>query len=66
MMADDLENTIRESASGPAKASGDGTSIEQHRLSDVIEADKHLGNKAAGRNPIKALTRVKIVPPGTV
>jgi len=65
-MAENLENLIRDNASGPASASGEGTSVQQHSLSDVIEADKHLGKKAAGRNPIKALTRVKIVPSGTV
>lgn len=65
-MAEDLDNLIRDNASGPASASGDGTSIQQHSLSDVIEADKHLGNKAAARNPAKALTRMKIVPSGTV
>ena len=65
-MSEDLENTIRESASGPAKASSDGTSVEQHPLPDQIAADKYLSSKAAGRNPAKALTRVKIIPPGTV
>ena len=29
-MADDLENTIRENAQGPAKAAGDSGSVEQH------------------------------------
>jgi hypothetical protein len=40
--------------------------VKQHPLRDQIEADKYLANKAAGRNPAKALSRVKIVPPGTV
>ena len=65
-VADDLDNTIRESASGPAKAAVDGISVEQHPLSDQIAVDKHLGAKAAGRNPAKALTRMKIVPSGAV
>jgi hypothetical protein len=65
-MADDIENAIRDNASGPAKAASDGVSMEQHTLVDQIAADKHLGNKAAGRNPAKALTRMKIIPPGTV
>lgn len=66
IMADDLENVIRDNASGPAKAMVDGTSVEQHSLSDQIAADKYLASKQAGRNPLKALTRVKIVAPGTV
>ena len=65
-MAEDLDNVIRDNASGPAKAAGDGISIEQHSLADQIAADKYLSQKAAGRNPAKALTRVKIVPPGAV
>lgn len=65
-VAEDLDNVIRENAAGPAKASDDGTSVEQHSLADQIAADKYLLQKAAGRNPAKALTRVKIVPPGAV
>jgi hypothetical protein len=64
-MAEDLENTIRDNASGPASASADGVSVEQHSLPDQIAADKYLAQKQAGRNPAKALTRVKIIPPGT-
>ena len=37
---------------------------QQHSLPDQIAGEKHLGAKAAGRNPAKAFTRVKIVPPG--
>lgn len=65
-MAEELDNAIRDNASGPARASGDGTSVEQHTLANQIAADKYLAAKRAGRNPAKALTRVKIVPPGTV
>jgi hypothetical protein len=65
-MAEDLDNAIRDNAAGPAKASGDGNSMEQHPLADQIAADKYLANKRAGRNPAKALTRVKIIRPGTV
>ena len=63
-MTEDLSETIRKNAEGPASASGDGTSIQQHSLRQLIDSDKHLARKAAGRNPMKALTRVKIVPPG--
>ena len=65
-MADDIENAIRQSAQGPASAEADGVKVTQHPLPHVIEADKHLGNKEAGRNPARAFTRVKIVSPGTV
>lgn len=65
-MAEELDNAIRDNASGPAKAEVDGTRVEQHPLPDQIAADKYLSQKAAGRNPAKALTRMKIVPPGAV
>jgi len=65
-MAEEIENAIRQNAQGPASAEVDGVKVKQHSLPDQIAADKYLANKAAGRNPAKAMTRVKIVPPGTV
>ena len=65
-MAEELDNIIKQNAEGPKQASVDGVSTEQHSLGDQIAADKYLASKQAGRNPAKALTRVKIVPPGTV
>ena len=66
IMAEDLTDKIAQNAQGPAKAASDGTSMEQHSLPDQIAADKYLAQKQAGRDPAKALTRVKIIPPGTV
>ncbi len=57
---------VRDAAASPAKAMVDGTSIEQQPLHDIIEADKHEGAKAAGKNPARALVRMKIVPSGAV
>jgi hypothetical protein len=65
-MAEDLDNVIKQVAEGPELAEVDGVRMKQHPLPDIIEADKYLANKAAGRTPAKALTRVKIIPPGTV
>ena len=66
-MANDLKDTIKQNAEGPKQASADGVSAQQHSLADQIAADKYLAGKdAASRNPAKAFTRVKIVPPGTV
>lgn len=64
-MTDELDNTIAQNAQGPASANVDGVQVSQHSLRDQIEADKYLGAKQARRNPTKAFTRVKIVPPGT-
>lgn len=66
-MTDDLGDIIRDNASGPRRASGDSGSVEQHSLKEQIEAEKFLASKKAMvKNPAKAFTRVKIVPPGTV
>ena len=66
-MAQELDSTIRDNAQGPESAETDGVRVRQHNLRDQIEADKYLAGKdAVGKNPAKAFTRVKIVPPGTV
>ena len=66
-MADELDSTIETNAKGPKQAAADGVNVQQHSLPDQIAADKYLASKqAAAKNPAKAFTRVKIVPPGTV
>lgn len=64
-MADDLKDTIRENAQGPAKAAGDAGSMEQHKLSDQIAADKYLASKDATKSKRRGLVFNKFVPPGT-
>lgn len=63
-MAENLDNAIRDNAQGPAKASGDSGSIEQHKLPDQIAADKYLSSKAAAKSKRRGLVFNKIVPPG--
>ena len=63
-MADDLQDEIRENAQGPAKVSGDAGSVEQHKLSEQIAADKHLASKEAVTQPKRGLRFNKLVPPG--
>lgn len=63
-MADDLEQTIRDNADGPAKAAGDSGSMEQHKLSDQIAADRYLASKQATKSKRLGLRFTKIVPPG--
>lgn len=65
-MADDLKDKIKQNAEGPLSGEVDGIRMTQHNLRDQIAADKHLANKAATANPVKAFTRAKIVPPGSV
>jgi hypothetical protein len=63
-MPDDLDETIEQNAKGPAKASGDAGSVEQHSLPDQIEADRYLASKEAAKQPQRGLRFNKLVPPG--
>jgi hypothetical protein len=63
-MPDDLRDSIRESAKAPAKASGDAGSVEQHKLTEQIAADKYLASKAAASQLKRGLRFNKLVPPG--
>lgn len=63
-MADDLDDKILENAQGPAKASGDAGSVEQHKLTDQIAADRHLASKKASRSKRRGLILDKLSPPG--
>ena len=62
-MAESLENEIRQNASGPAKASGDDGSVEQHKRTEQIAADKLLAGKCAVAKPHRGLRFNKILPP---
>lgn len=59
-----LDETIRSNAQGPAKASGDSGSVEQHSLKDQIEADRFLASKAAVRSKSRGVRFTKLAPPG--
>ena len=63
-MAEQLDQTIRDNAQGPAKASGDSGSMEQHKLADQIEADRYLNSKDAAKSKSRGLRFTKLVPPG--
>jgi len=64
-MADELDDTIRQNAQGPARASGDAGSVEQHKLPEQIEADRYLATKEAVKNKNRGLRFNKFSPPGT-
>ena len=64
-MAEQLDNSIKENAAGPRKASGDSGSVEQHGLADQIAADKYLESKKASRSKGLGIKLVKLSPPGT-
>ena len=65
MANDDLNDAIRDNAAGPAKAAGDAGSVEQHKLTDQIAADKYLASKEAAKSKRRGLQFNKLVPPGT-
>jgi len=65
-MSEELDNAIKDNATGPRKASGDSGSIEQHSLTDQIAADKHLAGKAAVASKGLGIKLAKISPGGTV
>ncbi len=63
-MPDELDDTIRQNAQGPAKAAGDAGSVEQHKLPDQIAADRYLASKEAAKSKRRGLVFNKLVPPG--
>lgn len=63
-MPEDLQESIRLNAQGPAKASGDAGSVEQHKLTEQIAADKHLAAKQAMSAKHRGLRFNKLSPPG--
>ena len=64
-MAESLDDTIKDNAQGPSKASGDAGSMEQHSLPDQIAADRYLESKKAARRKGLGIELKKLVPPGT-
>jgi len=60
----ELEDAIRTNAEGPAKATADGVSMEQHKLPDQIAADKYLASQEAAKSKSRGLAFNKLVPPG--
>jgi len=65
-MAEPLDDTIRENAQGPKRASGDAGSVEQHDLKDQIEADRYLNSKEAAKKKGIGIKITRAIPHGTV
>ena len=62
----ELDDTIRQNATGPARASVDGQSVDQHGLADQIAADRYLASKRATRKAGLGVKTTKLIPPGAV
>ena len=63
-MTDGIGKAIRDNATGPAKVTADGVTVEQQKLTEQIAADKHEGAKKAFRSRTIGLRIARIVPPG--
>ena len=59
-----LEDAIKENASGPKRVQGDSGSVDQHSLQDQIAADRYLASKEAVKRGI-GIKNVKLSPDGT-
>jgi len=64
----DLSTTIETVAGEPLKMQGDAGSVEQHKLTDLIEADRYLGGKdaTAATQTTLPIRLFKLSPPGAV
>jgi len=63
-MTNNIDDSIRTNATGPAKVSGDAGSVEQHSLQDQIAADRYLSAKNAVCSKYRGLKFNKLAPPG--
>ena len=63
-MSEDLGDTIRETASGPARVRTDAGEVEAQDISKQIEADKYLAAKTAANRASRGLRFNQIVPGG--
>tara|TARA_Y100001973_G_C5199824_1_gene336773 strand:- start:1799 stop:2011 length:213 start_codon:yes stop_codon:yes gene_type:complete len=60
---------VQESATQPARARTDAGEVEQHKLSDLIEAEKYLAGKDAIESKTakrRGLRFNKLIPPGAM
>jgi len=62
-MSEALDDALRENALGPKRAQGDSGSVEQHPLTEQIEADRYLASKAAAKKKF-GVKLTKVVSPG--
>ncbi|MFW5679534.1 MAG: hypothetical protein ACOCYE_02020 [Pseudomonadota bacterium] len=63
-MAENLDDQIRENASGPSEYAVDDQTVRQHSLRDQIEADRYLASKAAAKSKKLGIRRHRAKPPG--
>ena len=65
-MPDEITDKILDDAQGVQSASSGGSSVTRYPLTQQIEADKYLANKAAVTSPSFGLRFAKVVHSGAV
>jgi len=60
------QTAVQDAMAQPKAASGDGVSVTQHSLPDLIQAEKHVAAKSAASKAHRGLRFSKIVPPGSI
>lgn len=63
-VAEQLDDNIRDNASGPSEFTVDDQTVRQHSLRDQVEADRYLANKAAAKSKRLGIRRHRAKPPG--
>jgi len=61
-----ISDSLLVNASQPEMATVDGITVRKRSLMELIAADKYLRGVTLGVNPAGAITRVKLIQPGTV
>ena len=65
----DLGSTISSNAQGPREARGDGITVSQHPLRDLVAADRYLAGKTALADRTRRSFGVRfgrLIPPGAI
>jgi hypothetical protein len=62
-MPDDLKDAIEKNAQGQKRAKGNVGEVEQHSLTEQIEADRYLASREAQGKPRKAVLRTNTARP---
>lgn len=60
----DIDTALETALGEPAKASADGTTVEQHKLSDLVDAYKAKKSLEAGAARRAGIRFIRLNPPG--
>lgn len=58
-----VSDALERAALGPARASGDAGSVDNHPLPDLVLVDRYQRAQRAARSPRRGLRFSKLVPP---